>query len=96
MSDLRQLAEKADDGLWYSQLSLAGRGPIYARDTAFIAACSPERILAMLDVIDTARKVLVLEHSPQMTAPQNREAYERARAFREALARLGALDKEET
>lgn len=63
MDDLRKLAEDADKGgAWYSAALMAdalredAAPAIARRDAAFIAACSPDRIRALLDRAERAER----------------------------------------
>lgn len=57
IENLRRLAEKASKGSWRLGEIIPG-ARIYDADAAYIAACSPDRILALLDRLERLEKAL--------------------------------------
>ena len=62
--DLRLLAEAANDQTWYDDPAIltplgGAEEVIRQEDAAYIVACSPDRILALLDRLDALEAVAV-------------------------------------
>lgn len=65
-------------------------GPVVSEETARFIARAGNLWPALLDVVQAAEQAAILEHDPAKTDAQNAEIARRAKAFRDALARLRA------
>jgi len=77
-----------------SGVGLAGKSDAERANAAYIAACSPDRILRLLDAVDKAREVLSVYE--QFCIDDSRGYASEYAALRTALAALEAEQKERT